>query len=41
MDFISESATVVFQKCTILVKKGLPKQRNTISQSREENLMDF
>lgn len=31
VDFIFGSATAVFQNCTILVKKGLPEQSNTIT----------
>ena len=37
VDFIFGDGTVVFQNCQILVKKGLPDQKNTITaQGRKE-----
>lgn len=37
VDFIFGDATVVFQNCQILVKKGLPNQKNTITaQGRKD-----
>ncbi|RDY05387.1 hypothetical protein CR513_10784, partial [Mucuna pruriens] len=35
VDFIFGHANAVFQNCTILVKKGLPKQKNTITAQGE------
>lgn len=37
VDFLFGDATVVFQNCTILAKKGLPNQKNTITaQGRKD-----